>query len=83
MTLSAPPATLARIVTVARAGSLTHALALFRAAGFDRADHDPAALAVAGRLAKDQALRAPAAERPMRQPMPWPRSPTPASTRRP
>ncbi|MBC2651893.1 hypothetical protein H7F50_08055 [Novosphingobium flavum] len=64
MTLSAPPATLARIVTVARAGSLTHALALFRAAGFDRADHDPAALAVAGRLAKDQALRAPAAERP-------------------
>ncbi|WP_068071023.1 TRAFs-binding domain-containing protein [Novosphingobium lentum] len=55
--------TLAKIVTAARAGSLDHASALFRAGGYDRAMDDPAALAVAGRLAKDRALRAPPADR--------------------
>lgn len=55
--------TLARIMTAARAGSLDHASALFIAAGFDRATDDPAALAVAGRLARDRALRRPVAER--------------------
>lgn len=63
MTPSATPAALARIVTVARAGSLAHAAALFSAAGFDQAIHDPAVLAVAGRLAKDHALRALPADR--------------------
>ena len=55
--------TLARVVTAARAGSIEHAAALFRAGGFDRRADDPAALAVAGRLAKDRALRLPVAER--------------------
>ncbi|MGG2377293.1 hypothetical protein ACE400_29245, partial [Salmonella enterica] len=50
-------------MTAARAGSLDHASALFVAAGFDRATDDPAALAVAGRLARDRALRRPVAER--------------------
>ena len=56
--------TLARVVTAARAGSIEHAVALFRAGGFDRRADDPAALAVAGRLAKDRALALPLADRP-------------------
>ena len=64
MESSAQGPTLARVITAARAGSLDHAAALFRAGGFDQRAEDPAALAVAGRLAKDRALRLPAAEQP-------------------
>ena len=63
MDSSAPGPSLARVVTAARAGSIDHAAALFRAGGFDRRSDDPAALAVAGRIAKDRALRLPLAER--------------------
>jgi hypothetical protein len=56
--LSAPRLSLPAIITAARAGALTHAWSLFRAAGYDTQDDDPAALAVKGRLLKDQALRA-------------------------
>lgn len=60
----APLPSLARIVTVARAGSLALAEQLFAEGGFDQARDNPAALAVAGRLAKDRALRAAPALRP-------------------
>lgn len=55
--------TLARIINAARAGSLDYASSMFRSGGFHSAIEDPAALAVAGRLAKDRALRRPVAER--------------------
>jgi hypothetical protein len=61
-----PPETrlsLPAIITAARAGALTHAWSLFRAAGYDGLDNDPAALAVKGRLLKDQALRVVGGER--------------------
>jgi hypothetical protein len=57
MDQSAQRPSLAKIITAARAGSLEHASMLFRAGGFDRAGNDPAALSVAGRLAKDRAMR--------------------------
>jgi hypothetical protein len=56
--------TLAAIITAARAGSLAHATALFKAGGYDRETSNSAALAVKGRLLKDQALRAPSVNRP-------------------
>jgi len=56
--------TLAAIITAARAGSLAHASAMFTAGGFDRLTDDPDALAVKGRLLKDQALRATPPNRP-------------------
>lgn len=59
----APRLSLPAIITAARAGALTHAWSLFRAAGYDIVEDDPAALAVKGRLLKDQALRAVGAER--------------------
>ena len=59
-----PRLSLPAIITAARAGALTHAWSLFRAAGYDKIDNDPAALAVKGRLLKDQALRAVGTERP-------------------
>jgi len=55
--------TLAAIIMAARAGSLAHANAMFTAGGFDRMTDDPDALAVRGRLLKDQALRAKPSER--------------------
>jgi hypothetical protein len=55
--------TLAKIVNAARAGSLDYAIRLFRSGGFHLALGDPAALAVAGRLAKDRALRHAGADR--------------------
>ncbi len=55
---------LAAIITAARAGSLSYAQAMFDAGGFATRHDDPAALAVKGRLLKDQALRLPLAERP-------------------
>ncbi len=57
------PPSLAAVVTAARAGAIDHAKALFEAGGYDRRSDDPAALAVAGRLLKDQALRLPPGER--------------------
>ncbi len=51
--------TLPAIVTAARAGALDYASALFRQAGYDQRRDDPAALAVHGRLLKDEALRHP------------------------
>lgn len=45
------------IITAARAGSLTHAWALFEAGGWDARTGDPAALAIKARLLKDRALR--------------------------
>jgi tetratricopeptide (TPR) repeat protein len=49
---------LSTIIALARAGALDHAWAQFAAGGYDRADDDPAALTVKGRLLKDHALRA-------------------------
>lgn len=56
--------TLAQVVTAARAGALGHATALFEAGGFGSATDDAAALAVAGRLARDRALQAPQDRKP-------------------
>jgi tetratricopeptide repeat protein len=55
--------TLLSIIALARSGSLDHAWRLFREAGFDTVDNDPAILAVHGRLLKDEALRAQGVER--------------------
>src|SRR5688572_14093506 len=57
------PTPLSTIIALARAGALDHAWAQFGAAGYDRADDDPAALTVRGRLLKDYALRAEGDER--------------------
>jgi hypothetical protein len=51
------------VIAFARSGSLDQAWRLFRGLGFDNANDDPAALSVRGRLLKDSALRASAAER--------------------
>ena len=48
-------APLSSIVALARAGALDHAWSLFRAAGHDERDDDPAVLTVMGRLLKDSA----------------------------
>lgn len=47
--------TLPMIAALVRAGAVDRAAELFAAAGFDRASGDPAALALAGRIAKAQA----------------------------
>ncbi len=57
------PPSLAAVVTAARAGAIDHARSLFEAGGYARRSDDPAALAVSGRLLKDQALRLPAGNR--------------------
>jgi hypothetical protein len=44
------------IIAFARAGALSQAWRLFRAAGFDHVTDDPAVLALRGRLLKDEAL---------------------------
>lgn len=49
---------LSTIIALARAGALDHAWAQYCAAGYDKAEADPAALTVRGRLLKDHALRA-------------------------
>lgn len=49
---------LSTIIALARAGALDHAWAQYCAAGYDRDDHDQAALTVRGRLLKDHAMRA-------------------------
>jgi hypothetical protein len=59
--LTAAP--LSTLIALARAGALDHAWAQFCAAGYDRADDDPAALTVKGRLLKDYALRSEGEER--------------------
>jgi len=51
------------IIAYARSGALDHAWRLFREAGFDRIDNDPAVLSVRGRLLKDSALGASGEER--------------------
>lgn len=63
--LPVPPirAPLTAIITAARAGSLDYAWALFRAGGYDARPHDAAALAVKGRLLKEEALRTPPVRR--------------------
>lgn len=48
---------LTAIITAARGGAIDHAWSMFRAGGFDKLDGDPAALAVKGRLLKEEALR--------------------------
>lgn len=52
------PAPLSAIIALARAGALERAWGEYKAGGYDRADRDPAALTVKGRLLKDHALRA-------------------------
>lgn len=63
MTISPPPSLLV-IITLARSGALDRARRLFREAGLEAVTDDPATLSVRGRLLKDQARRAPAADRP-------------------
>jgi tetratricopeptide (TPR) repeat protein len=55
--LTAAP--LSTIIALARAGALDHAWGQFCMGGYDRAEDEPAALTVKGRLLKDHALRAP------------------------
>lgn len=59
-----PKPSLAAIITAARAGGLRHAWSLFDAGGYAARLDDPAALAVKGRLLKDDALRTPPAKQP-------------------
>ncbi len=58
-----PRPTLTTIIAHARSGSLDHAWKLFRQAGFDQVDDDPAVLSVRGRLLKDRALEVEGDER--------------------
>jgi hypothetical protein len=51
------------IIAHARSGAVDHAWRLFREAGFENVDDDPAVLSVRGRLLKDRALGASGAER--------------------
>ncbi len=53
---------LPQITAMARAGAIEAAWALFEAAGYSKAIDNPAALAVKGRLLKDLAYHAPAAD---------------------
>lgn len=62
--LSSQRPTLAAIIMAARAGSLAHANEMFTGGGFAGLTDDPDALAVKGRLLKDQGLRAKLSERP-------------------
>ncbi len=57
------PTPLPTITTLARAGALARAEALFAEGGYDSATNDPAALAVKGRLTKDRGLLASGGER--------------------
>lgn len=52
------------IIALARSGALDRARRLFREAGLEAVTDDPATLGVRGRLLKDEARRAPAADRP-------------------
>ncbi|AHE52390.1 TRAFs-binding domain-containing protein [Sphingomonas sanxanigenens] len=61
MTASSPA--IFRIIATARSGALDHAWQMFRAAGFDGIDDDPAILNLKGRLLKDEALLAGGAAR--------------------
>lgn len=61
MTASSPA--IFRIIATARSGALDHAWQMFRAAGFDGVDDDPAILNLKGRLLKDEALLAGGAAR--------------------
>jgi hypothetical protein len=56
-------ASLAAIITAARAGSVTYATALFERGGWAARSDDPAAMAVKARLLKDRALRASGSDR--------------------
>jgi len=58
-----PRASLAAIITAARAGSAGYAARLFAAGGWADRPDDPAALAMKARLLKDEALRATGPER--------------------
>lgn len=62
MTISPPPSLLT-IIALARSGSLDRARRQFHQAGLEAVTDDPATLSVRGRLLKDEARRAPAAER--------------------
>lgn len=62
MTRTPPPA-LPAIIALARSGALDRARRLFDEAGLGSATDDPATLSVQGRLLKDEARRAPEAER--------------------
>jgi hypothetical protein len=53
-----PAPRLLTITAYARSGALEHAWRLFREAGFEAVDDDPAVLSVRGRLLKDRALEA-------------------------
>lgn len=57
------PASLLAIIALARSGALDRARRLFDEAGLDAVTDDPATLGVRGRLLKDEARRAPAADR--------------------
>ena len=59
-----PSALLPAIIALARSGALDRARRLFDEAGLQSVTDEPATLSVAGRLLKDEARRAPAAERP-------------------
>jgi len=59
-----PPPSLPAIIALARSGALGRARRLFDEAGLRSVTDDPATLSVGGRLLKDEARRAPAAERP-------------------
>lgn len=56
--MSVPRSVLVTIIAHARSGALEHAWRLFRAAGLESVDDDPAVLSLRGRLLKDQALGA-------------------------
>jgi hypothetical protein len=58
-----PRPTLLSIIAHARSGALDHAWRLFRRAGYDTDQDDPAVLSVKGRLLKDRALAAEGEER--------------------
>lgn len=58
------PISLPAIIALARSGALDRAKRLFREAGFEAVTDDAATLGVRGRLLKDEARRAPAADRP-------------------
>ena len=60
----APSTPLLTVIALARSGALDRARQLFREAGLEAVTDDPATLSVRGRLLKDEARRAPAADRP-------------------
>jgi len=59
-----PPASLLTIIALARSGALERARRLFDEAGLAAVTDDPATLSVRGRLLKDEARQAAAADRP-------------------